>query len=352
VVTEDLRKRALSSVRLSYKELSEEGEGNSNSIFMLLESVDKALDDTTQPLNDWKFLEIEHEKARASLGGVMYSLRLVPIPAPLRKMCNPADPIKEAETKLISVWSFVHAHTHACEVLTKQVDNIDKHALDKVVAESKAQVALAKAYLVDRRVAFPELVQTIKTAELARELLNVQEQFLIDVSHTGLLEQSELDAIHDIVQADFRKFVAHPPSKRNPTDDSVIRALPLFAIDNAEEVYAKYRSAFAPMKGMDIGKPLYEKGAVEDKVIFIGRGVISVTHEAVVHHDTHSDGQHSHSIKLNNLSKLPADRVWLDRSRHSGWVCGLHEVLVHKAGSAPPTRNYTVVCETVMMASR
>ena len=41
VVTEDLRKRALSSVRLSYKELSEEGEGNSNSIFMLLESVDK-----------------------------------------------------------------------------------------------------------------------------------------------------------------------------------------------------------------------------------------------------------------------------------------------------------------------
>lgn len=57
----------------------------------------------------------------------------------------------------------------------------------------------------------------------------------------GLLEQSELDAIHDIVQADFRKFVAHPPSKRNPTDDSVIRALPLFSIDNAEEVYAKYR---------------------------------------------------------------------------------------------------------------
>jgi citrate lyase gamma subunit len=59
----------------------------------------------------------------------------------------------------LQVWSFVHAHTHACEVLTKQVDNIDKHALDKVVAESKAQVALAKAYLVDLRVAFPELVR-------------------------------------------------------------------------------------------------------------------------------------------------------------------------------------------------
>jgi hypothetical protein len=58
------------------------------------------------------------------------------------------------------------------------------------------------------------------------------------------------------------------------------------------------RSAFVPVKGMDIGKPLYEKGAVEDKVIFIGRGVISVTHEAVVHHDTHSDVQHSHSTKL------------------------------------------------------
>jgi hypothetical protein len=55
---------------------------------------------------------MEHKKARASLGGVMYSLRLVPIPAPLRKMCNPADPIKEAETKLISVLQH-HHHKHA-----------------------------------------------------------------------------------------------------------------------------------------------------------------------------------------------------------------------------------------------
>ena len=52
-------------------------------------------------------------------------------------------------------------------------------------AESDEMTALAKAFIVERRVAFPELVQTIKTSELARELLNVQEKFVKEIQHTG-----------------------------------------------------------------------------------------------------------------------------------------------------------------------
>ena len=52
-------------------------------------------------------------------------------------------------------------------------------------AESKVMVDKAKEYIRERRVAFPELVQLIKTSELARELLNVQEHFVAEQEETG-----------------------------------------------------------------------------------------------------------------------------------------------------------------------
>jgi len=334
-ILEDLRKRLLSSVRLSYKELSEEGEGNSNAIFMLMESVDKALDDTSQTLNDWSVLDEQFAQMSGNLGMVSTTLRLVPIPAAMRKMMGPCDRIKEAETKLIAAWSFVRAHEHACKSLHDQVGSIDEEHAKIITTESKVMVEKAKAFIRERRVAFPELVETIKTSEVARELLNVQEHFVKDQEHTGLLDQSELDALHDLVQRDFRKYVAAPPSAIKLTDDEVIRGLPVFNGGQGETLYDTFRADFKPVTSVEIGKPLYTKGETGDKVYFIGRGCVSATTEPL----SEAKG-----------AELPKERVYLDRSRMAGWVCGLYEVLAHKDGNPPPTRKFTVVCETVLMA--
>lgn len=54
-----------------------------------------------------------------------------------------------------------------------------------MIAESKAQLAAAQMLLAEIKEAFPEVMRSIKTTQLAQELLLYKEELLKEIGETG-----------------------------------------------------------------------------------------------------------------------------------------------------------------------
>jgi len=190
------REAFLNVVKHHYWHAIEEGiiPRSSKSARILLNSIDEALDNASERLNDVKIVLRDLDHGPGILGDAAQSLLV-------------GSNLDGAMQKVYCILSFMHAHQEAQREVPLFFDASSSQVQDTVAGESKAQTDEAKHFL-DKIPA--DMVKLGKTEMLARKLLHNQLSEVDKLKERGLLASADASKLEHGVQAALLKLLHCP----------------------------------------------------------------------------------------------------------------------------------------------
>eukprot|EP00884_Botryococcus_braunii_P023323 jgi/Botrbrau1/9675/Bobra.0201s0009.1 len=284
------RTRFLTAVRRTYEDFFHDAYINSSQVFYLRDSADRALDEVQRPLWDWHFLR-PNCNLRWVVRWLQRFARFNWLAGPLHTLL-----LEDLRTRATMVLAFCHAHAIvAAELLqydtlgtieewTEEQSAVSldtnftvlhrdmiRNVTMQVVAESRGQLALAQKLLAHIKEAYPEVLRSIKTTQLAQELLLYKEELLKEIGATGLIEDSELEQMQHLVEKKLKRLHFHPPRSTGLHPADLLARHPIFA-DIPSSEFSKQVLRSAALRVYEEGDVLNSAGKDADAVVVILRG--------------------------------------------------------------------------------
>eukprot|EP00884_Botryococcus_braunii_P017513 jgi/Botrbrau1/4445/Bobra.0348s0033.1 len=284
------RTRYLTAVRRTYEDFFHDAYITSSQVYYLRDSADRALDEVNRPLRDWHFLR-QHCNLRWWVRWLQRYQRFDWLADPLHNLL-----LEDLRTRATIALAFCHAHeitaadllqheglgtieewTEEQSAFSFDIDftilhqDMKHNVTMQVVAESRGQLALAQRLLAQIKEAYPEVLRSIKTTQLAQELLLYKEELLKEIGETGLIEDSELEQMQGLVEKKLKHLHFHPPRSTSLHPASLLARHPMFA-DVPPTEFTKQVLRPAALRVYEEGDALNSAGKDADAVVVILRG--------------------------------------------------------------------------------
>eukprot|EP00252_Welwitschia_mirabilis_P008895 TRINITY_DN21146_c0_g1_i2.p1 TRINITY_DN21146_c0_g1~~TRINITY_DN21146_c0_g1_i2.p1 ORF type:complete len:1146 (+),score=210.80 TRINITY_DN21146_c0_g1_i2:272-3709(+) len=303
---QDTRLRFLNGVQAAYWEMLDEGRITQTAAILLMQSVDEAIDlvASHELLLDWKGLE-----AHVQFPAYFRYLKLRMLPQKLVTFFT----VERLELACYICAAFLRAHRIARRHLREFLG--ESEVAEAVISESEAEGEPAKQFLEDVQLTFPQVLRVVKTKQVTYSILLHLSDYIQNLEKAGLLEEKEMNQLHDSVQTDLKKLLRNPPLVRMPSvaemlnDHPLIGALP-------SNIRQPLRSAAKEMLIMR-GKPLYKESSKSEGIWLIANGVVQWKSKSIEHrHFLHPTFSHGSTVGLYEsltgrpyLCELTADSV-------------------------------------------
>ncbi|KAL0054936.1 hypothetical protein WJX82_004786 [Trebouxia sp. C0006] len=227
-VRQETRARLLRAVQQTYKDVFERAQIAPAHMYRLRKSADQALDHTDEPVCDWKYLD-ESCQLPAWLHWLQ---RLKGLPF-MAAFCR-QQLFGYLEHSASVMVAFHYAHTDAAQSMLHfdlllqedlQPQERDRgvqaaaglHAVDtaeaakakiiqEVIQESKHQLKTAERYLHALRMAYPEVMASIRTKQVAQEMLLVKEAYVHELKASGLMDEAEVEEVIHLVDRQKKRL--------------------------------------------------------------------------------------------------------------------------------------------------
>ncbi|CAL8460804.1 g335 [Coccomyxa elongata] len=243
------RSRLLLAIRQTYNDFFHDYFISSDQVFKLRECADKALDNVEKPLCDWAALK---SSTRVS-PWIKYIQRWAHLP--LLGEFIQVTFFRKLEDIAVLALAFCHAH----EITLKDLatygvlqDDLDanrgsaaylgldagleelvlamqKNVMNQVVLESRSECEKAQRLIALIKRSYPEVLTSIKTKQLAQEILLHKAEHIGDVAKTGLVEDQEVESMNDLVEQKLKKLHYFPPQFHIQAPHTMLAAHPLLA---------------------------------------------------------------------------------------------------------------------------
>jgi len=348
-VVMDVRNRFLQTVMQEYTTLLESGHIDIGTNLRLKDSVNVAMDRTSEPLCDWDELSRHFSEPKLWVG-----LKLVPLPLVVKNFINMHTTTRLLAANLQASVAFVTAH----RIAGKHVgEAFETKAGRQVMEESDQMCERALTYVYDLKMSFPELASNVKTMEVIRHLLIKQLEFLHAAAHTGVLESGEVSNLVTDVEQQLKKFLSDPPIPKGHDNKDLIESIPLVAsLSATDPTLHQAVVAAAERVVFQAGKVICKRGSQEDKVYLLGRGVITIGVPSKEAADKSVSGSRSARLSIAHRASSSGAGVTKlrvgSRSHPAGWALGLPQVLFRNEEEESETAcpAFEVVADTLVVA--
>ncbi|KAK9814099.1 hypothetical protein WJX72_000644 [[Myrmecia] bisecta] len=291
----ETRGRLLRAVQKTYKDVFDRNHIQSRHIYALKQATDKALDRVGEPLSDWKHLE-----ASCKVPLYVHWLQWFAW-TPFAGRWVRSKLFAAMETNTSMVVAFHYAHEDARESMkafdTQLEDSLDpewhdhillsneqeemlegmkRNVIAQVVMESVEECRAAEAYLLATRQAFPEVLASIRSRQVAQEVLMVKEDYLHDLGRSGLTDDREQAELEGLVERQLKRIHFAPPSTAVRSLRDSLPHHPLFA-GIPLDVLRKEVYPFLHVRIYQRGEPLNDPTTPSDQVVVVMRGGLTIT---------------------------------------------------------------------------
>ncbi|KAI5075495.1 hypothetical protein GOP47_0009571 [Adiantum capillus-veneris] len=263
---QDTRIRLLNGVQAAYWTMVEERRVTQTAALILMQSVDEALDAAmkNEPLADWKGLD-PHVQFPAYLKHLwLRNSRIVPRPLLNFLVAG------RLESGCYLSAAYLRAHRVARRQLRDFIG--ESEIAEVVIKESEVEEAAAKEFLEDVRLTFPEVLRAVKTKQVTHAILNHLVDYIDGLEKTGLLENKEINHLHDVVQADLKRLSRNPPLVKMPSTVEILRGHPFIGSQPAEIQEALINSAKEGIKLRN--SLLYREDDRAEGIWLVANGVV------------------------------------------------------------------------------
>ncbi|MCL7028425.1 hypothetical protein MKW94_017369 [Papaver nudicaule] len=196
----DTRVRLLIGVQAAYWGMLNEGRIAQNTATILLQSVDEAIDLVTHDsLCDWKGIKSH-----------------VHFPSHYRLLQMSICPRKLATYLTVDRLEF---SCYMCAAFL----------LSQVINESESEGEEPRHFLEEVRATFPQVLHVIKLRQATYAVLKHLSEYVQNLKKVGILEDKEMNHLHDSVQTDLEKVFRNPPLEKMPKIDDMLRVHPLLS---------------------------------------------------------------------------------------------------------------------------
>ncbi|KAK9908624.1 hypothetical protein WJX75_000582 [Coccomyxa subellipsoidea] len=219
------RSRLLLAIRQTYNDFFHDYFISSDQVFRLRGSADKALDDVTKPLFDWAALKSSTRIA----SWVKYIQRWAYLPLLGKLMHNAFFRNLEDIADDLDANRSSAAFLGLDEGLEQLLLAMQKNVINQVVLESRAECEEAQRLIGLIKSSYPEVLTSIKTKQLAQEILLYKAEHIADVARTGLVEDQEVESMNGLVEQKLKKLHYFPPQFHIHSPDTMLAAHPLLA---------------------------------------------------------------------------------------------------------------------------
>ncbi|XP_018724450.2 sodium/hydrogen exchanger 8 isoform X3 [Eucalyptus grandis] len=252
----------LRAAQAAYKRMLDDGWVTQITAYLLMGSVDNAMDLVSrEPLCDWKGLKV-HIDFRNDYR--CFGIRIFP-----QKMVNYLT-LKKLKFACSACSAFLQAHKIARRKIHEYMG--ESNIIANVISESEAEEKEARKLLEDILLAFPEVLQIVRTSQVMYSLLNDLEDYIQNLGKDGVLEDKLSLHLHELVQSDYKKLLRSPPRIKVPTARDVIRQHPCLGILPYEVRQALENSVKEILKPQ--GMVLSEKGCLPRSLFLIANGLV------------------------------------------------------------------------------
>ncbi|KAL2557784.1 Sodium/hydrogen exchanger 7 [Forsythia ovata] len=258
----DIRVRFLNGVQASYWGMLDEGRITQITANLLMQSVDEAIDLVShEPLCDWKGL-----KSNVNMPNYYKFLQSSIVPQKLVTYFT----VERLESACYICAAFLRAHRIARQQLHDFIG--DSEIASIVIRESEQEGEEARNFLEDVRVTFPQVLRVVKTRQVTYSVLNHLVEYVHNLEKIGLLEEKEMNHLHDAVQTDLKKLLRNPPLVKIPKIRDLISANPLLGALPSTVRETLVGSTKEIMKLS--GATLYREGSRPTGIWLISNGVV------------------------------------------------------------------------------
>lgn len=295
-VRQETRARLLRAVQQTYKDVFERAHIAPAHMYKLRKSADRALDHTDEPVCDWKYLD-ESCQLPARLHWLQ---RLKGLPF-MAAFCR-QQLFSYLEHSASVMVAFHYAHTDAAQSMLHfdlllqedlQPQDHDRgtqaaatlHAVDtaeaakakiiqEVIQESKHQLRTAERYLHALRMAYPEVMASVRTKQVAQEMLLVKEAYVHELKASGLMDEAEVEEVIHLVDRQKKRLHFAGSFMHVQPACKELRQMPLFQGLNDQD-FAKVTSA-ATLHLFPAGTTIHPNPVSKGSLLFILRGAVAL----------------------------------------------------------------------------
>ncbi|KAJ8598096.1 hypothetical protein CTAYLR_005573 [Chrysophaeum taylorii] len=216
-VRSEARARCMWQAKANYNAAFARGRLSPAGLRALRENVDFQLDDSGRKLDEWERLvasDISRLETLDKLRGLKPYLVLVP---PLAKLLD-AYVFRQTAFVFELAYNFIKAHG---DIDTDELvdDGRDK---TEIVAEISRQRRLAKTTVNEYVAIFPDAANAVKTQVAARYVLVLFQRLVAELHEHGAINETELEAASDEINASRIKLDLHPPRELMPSLETTL----------------------------------------------------------------------------------------------------------------------------------
>lgn len=194
-IVNEIRSRYLSSLKGIYWHLFEKSQCRGKTALALIETANRALDEYTQPMKDWRFTE------RNLLPKFMVNLYVKGASMPIvgfyfRKK------LYECMSGAYDIAStFIHGHHEAEELIDYMgIDDVDKGIFEEVMHEVHENIHQAEKFIkISITDNYPEVLRYIQTKKAFSTLVNSQRKLIYTIFKQGVIGEIEHDYLLDSI---------------------------------------------------------------------------------------------------------------------------------------------------------
>lgn len=258
----DIRVRFLNGVQASYWGMLDEGRITQITANLLMQSVDEAIDSVShEPLCDWNGL-----KSNINMPNYYKFLQSSIVPQKLVTYFI----VERLEFACYICAAFLRAHRISRQQLHDFIGESEVASI--VIRESEQEGEEARKFLEDVRVTFPQVLRVVKTRQVTYSVLNHLVEYVHNLEKIGLLEEKEMNHLHDAVQTDLKKLLRNPPLVKIPKIRDWITANPLLGAlpSTVRETLVGSTKEITKLSGAT----LYREGSRPTGIWLISNGVV------------------------------------------------------------------------------
>ncbi|KAL3158150.1 Son of sevenless 1, variant 2 [Trebouxia sp. C0010 RCD-2024] len=226
-VRQETRARLLRAVQQTYEDVFERAQIVPGHMYQLNSTADQALDHTDQPLCDWTYLQQKLHLPHWLR--VLFRFHKLPFMA---RLCRQQlfQYLQDCASVMVA---FHYAHTDAAHSMLHFDLHMGEHAshpepnadqpnhtrssidgghkapqqiIQEIIQESRGQLRLVEEQLKALRSAYPEVMASIRTRQVAQEMLLAKEAHIHELRSSGLMDEAEVEEVIHLIERQKKRL--------------------------------------------------------------------------------------------------------------------------------------------------
>uniref|UniRef100_A0A7S3CTS7 Cyclic nucleotide-binding domain-containing protein n=1 Tax=Strombidium rassoulzadegani TaxID=1082188 RepID=A0A7S3CTS7_9SPIT len=264
----EMRHKYLTILKSCYWEFFEEGQCASESVIVLMESADRALDHEHTPIQDWNF--IESYIISDSYIKVLSAMSQLPLVGKFfRQML-----FDHFSLSYDIIVNFIEGHEMAQKNIMMVIES--KEFVSKIIDESSKMLRKSEEYMFSHiEDMFPEICKAIQHRRASYYLLVHEYHHIEKMVKHGQIEEKEANELKGQIDEKIYYLQMHPPEIQLIDQNSrIVHYSELSEIFSRDELQQAIKSAKFEERIFNKGERILQQGELANKILYVARGTV------------------------------------------------------------------------------